>query len=276
MIFLASYNTRITGHSTLFPYVAYHRQYFNYPVFAWQKVGAPLHYSNPQFEVFFNTWQRAYYKLTWAGWRQRTFSGFWIWWYVFLGPVLTLPFVMLPRMLRDHHMRLTLCQFVVCAAGLLSIVWFQAHYAAPIAATLFILLVQAIRHLRRAQIKGTPIGIFLTRLVVFLAIDWIVIQAGHAARHPMVGWATGRAELIRKLESLPGRHLVLVRYAPDHNVHHEWVYNAADIDLSRIVWAREIPGQDLYPLLKYFNDRKIWLLEPDKPRPELRPYQPDR
>jgi len=28
-------------------------------------------------------------------------------------------------------------QFLVCAAGLLSVVWFQPHYAAPLAATLF-------------------------------------------------------------------------------------------------------------------------------------------
>jgi hypothetical protein len=275
LIFLVFYNTRVTGHPLLFPYVAYHREYFNYPVFAWQKVQAPLHYSNPQFEVFFNTWQRAHYPLTWAGWRERTSSAFWVWWFVFLGPVFTLPFVMLPRVLRDRRMRLPLCQFLLCAAGLLSIVWFQPHYAAPLAASLFILLVQAMRHLRHAQIQGRPVGILMTRLVVFLAIDWVVIQAGQVARHPMVGWATGRAELVRKLDSLPGQHLVLVRYSPEHNVHHEWVYNAADIDHARIVWAREIPGQDLRPLLNYFNDREIWVLEPDKSPPELRSYPLD-
>ncbi len=276
LIFLAFYNTRVTGHPTLFPYVAYHRQYFNYPVFAWQKVGAPLRYSNPQFEMFFNTWQRAQYPLTWAGWEHRTVSTFWIWWYVFLGPVLTLPFVMLTRVVRDRRMRLPLGQFALCATGLLSVVWFQPHYAAPLAATLFVLLVQAIRHLRRAQIQGKPIGIFLTRLIVLLAIDWTVILAGQAARHPMVGWANRRASIIRTLQSVPGQHLVVVRYQPNHNVHHEWVYNAADIDQSRIVWAREIPGQDLHPLLNYFKDRKIWLLEPDKPSPELSSYPPDR
>ena len=173
-------------------------------------------------------------------------------------------------------MRLPLCQFALCAAGLLSIVWFQPHYAAPLAATLFILLVQAIRHLRHAQIQGKPVGIFLTRLVVLLAIDWTVIQAGQAARHPIVGWAANRASVVSTLKSVPGEHLVLVRYQPNHNVHHEWVYNEADINQSRIVWAREIPGQDLHPLLDYFKDRKIWLLEPDKSSPELSPYPPDR
>jgi hypothetical protein len=272
LIFLAYYNARVTGSPTLFPYVAYHRQYFNYPVFAWGHVPPPLQYSNPQFEFFFNTWQRARYQLTWFGWMQRASSAFWIWWLVFLGPILSVPFVMLPRVVRDKRMRLPICQFLISAAGLLSIVWFQPHYAAPMAATLFVLLVQALRHLRHARIKGKPVGIFLTRLIVLLAIDWIVIQAGQAARHPMVGWATGRALLVKKLNSLPGQHLVIIHYDSSHNVHHEWIYNAADIDHAKIVWARDIPGQDLKPLIQYFKDREVWLLEADKSPPELRPY----
>jgi hypothetical protein len=274
LIFLAFYNARITGQPLLFPYVAYHREYFNYPLFAWQKVQPPLHYANPQFEAFFNTWLRARYQLTWEGWKMRASTAFWVWWFSFLGPVLSVPFLMLPRVVQDHRMRLPLCQFLVCAVGLLSIVWFQPHYAAPLAASLFILLVQALRHLRHAEIQGRPVGILLTRLVVFLAIDWVVIQAGQAARHPVVGWATERAELVQKLDRLPGRHLVLVRYSHQHNVHQECVYNAADIDQARIVWAREIPGQDLHPLLSYFKDRKIWELETDQSPPKLRAYPP--
>lgn len=273
VIFLAYYNTRVTGSPTLFPYVVYHRQYFNYPVFAWQHVPPPLHYSNPQFEFFFNTWQRAHYPLTWSGWKERSSQTLWIWWLVFLGPVLTVPFIMLPRLLGDKRMRLPLCQFFICAAALLSVVWFQPHYAAPLAVALFVLLVQALRHLRHAEVKGKPVGIFLTRLLVLLAIDWIVIQAGQAERHPMVGWATGRALLVKKLDSLPGRHLVIVHYSANHNVHHEWVYNAADIDHAKIAWARDIPGQDLQPLIHYFKDREIWLLEADKSPPELRPFE---
>lgn len=272
-IFLAYYNARVTGSPTLFPYVAYHRQYFNYPVFAWRQVPSPLRYDNPQFDFFFNTWQRAHYPLTWSGWTERTSEAIWIWWLVFLGPILTVPFIMIARLVSDKRMRLPLCLFVASAAGLLSIVWFQPHYAAPMAATLFVLLVQALRHLRQAQIKGKPVGIFLTRLVVLLAIDWIVIQAGQAARHPPVGWAAGRALLVQKLDSLPGQHLVIVHYAANHNVHHEWVYNAADIDHAKIVWARDIPGQNLQPLIQYFKDRDVWLLEADNSPPELHPFQ---
>jgi hypothetical protein len=79
--------------------------------------------------------------------------------------------------------------------------------------------------------------------------------------------------LVQKLDSLPGEHLVIVHYGPNHNVHHEWVYNAADIDRSKIVWARDIPGQDFQPLLNYFKNREVWLLEPDQSPPALRPYE---
>lgn len=274
LLFLAYYNAKVTGNPLKFPYAIYQREYTNYPIFAWQKLPPPLRYDNPQFESFFNGWQREDYPLTWNGWKERTFEASWLWWYLFLGTILTLPFIMLPRVLRDRRMRLPLCQFALCAIGLVSVVWFQPHYAAPLAATLYVLLVQAMRHLRQLEIKGRAMGIFLSRLVVVLAIDWVVAQAGHAARFPIVGWNARRQQIIDTLDSLPGQHLVLVRYAPDHNVHCEWVYNAAEIDRAKIVWAREIPGQDLRPLLDYFKDRKTWIVRPDASPPRLEPYAP--
>jgi hypothetical protein len=94
-----------------------------------------------------------------------------------------------------------------------------------------------------------------------------------------------RADLQEKLESTPGKHLVLVRYGEGHSVHEEWVYNAADIDSSKVVWARDLPGDVNARLLDYYRDRAVWLVSPDSDRvsllrpalsgsqPKLRPVQ---
>jgi hypothetical protein len=63
-----------------------------------------------------------------------------------------------------------------------------------------------------------------------------------------------------------------VRYSKDHNSGEEYVYNAADIDHAKIVWAREIPGRDLGPLLNYFSNRDVWLYQPDEDDGSVTPY----
>jgi len=83
-----------------------------------------------------------------------------------------------------------------------------------------------------------------------------------------------RKPVEQKLDALPGEHLVLVRYAKDHNSGEEYVYNEADIDHAKIVWAREIPGMDLGPLLNYFRNRDVWVFEPDEDDESVTPYLP--
>jgi hypothetical protein len=75
-----------------------------------------------------------------------------------------------------------------------------------------------------------------------------------------------------RLEKMPGKQLVIVHYSPHHYVHAEWVFNRADIDDAKIVWAREIPGVDAAPLLAYFKDRRVWTVDADSRSPEPVPY----
>jgi hypothetical protein len=39
------------------------------------------------------------------------------------------------------------------------------------------------------------------------------------------------------------------------------------------VWAREIPGMDLSPLLGYFRNRDVWIYEPDSDDESVSPYE---
>jgi hypothetical protein len=72
---------------------------------------------------------------------------------------------------------------------------------------------------------------------------------------------------------MPGRHLVLVRYDRTHDSRHEWVYNEADIDGSKVVWARSMGTDSDRRLLEYFRSRRVWLLQADERPPRLMPLE---
>jgi hypothetical protein len=81
-----------------------------------------------------------------------------------------------------------------------------------------------------------------------------------------------RAHVLAELEGYPGRQLAIVRYAPDHAPFDDWVYNAADLDKSKVLWARELETRNSLELLRYFRDRRVWLVEPDSNPPRVSPY----
>ena len=81
----------------------------------------------------------------------------------------------------------------------------------------------------------------------------------------------GRQSVENQLTQFPGGQLVFVRYAPTHRFE-EWIHNAADIDASQIVWANDLGPEENQSLIRYYPNRKAWLLEPDAHPPALTPY----
>jgi hypothetical protein len=82
-----------------------------------------------------------------------------------------------------------------------------------------------------------------------------------------------RAQLLARLIHSGGRHLVFVRYKPIHLFTDEWVYNGADIDGARVVWARDMRTVRKEELVRYFKDRHVGLLEADEHPPRLLAYR---
>src|SRR5262249_396048 len=122
-----------------------------------------------------------------------------------------------------------------------------------------------------------PTGLAVVRFAVLFAILAVLIHPPKIAAGPEPPpGMEDRARIAAELNAIPGLHLAIVRYAARRNVHSEWVYNSADIDGSKIVWAREIPGRDIQPLLDYFHERQLWLVEPDQSPPQLLPYSEAR
>lgn len=184
-----------------------------------------------------------------------------------VGLLLFVPWIAL----KDRRFRplLWFCGAGVCAVAMSE--WVHQHYIAPVTGLFVAISIQGLRHLRTWHIRGFAVGTAAVTIVL-IGCAYFTIARGRlfARRVARPDWGKARAEMIESWRVSGGKHLVIVRYDSSHNVHDEWVYNAADIDASPVVWAREM--SDNGPLLSYFRDRRIWLLEPDGIQVRLTPY----
>jgi hypothetical protein len=263
---MAGYNWRLTGNPADPPYAFATRSLQRGATFLWQTPKPPGHYNNAEFESFYNQYDLQNYNRSWATlksvfqdkWEHCSFVYFW--------PAC---FLLLPGatfLYRDSRLRLLFFALIATVFGYCLIVWPGPHYLAPAAAAWFALLTQSMRHLRTVRLFGRPIGVALSRALV-LALVFDISQFVIQRTGDPLGWGgwglADRADLQHTLESTPGKHVVLVRYGAGHSPHEEWVFNLADIDGSKVIWARDLPGEVNDQLLNYYKDRTIWLASPD-------------
>ncbi len=273
--FIGYYNWRLTGSALLFPYALNSRTYRTTGLFLWDHPKEQIQYNNEQFEDFYNGWEHEYYQNTWQDVRKITAEKLtrsgstYFWW----GALLLLPG--LPFAFLDRKMRLPLLILILGTAAFLTSIWSFPHYAAPLTCVIFLLLVQAIRHLRTIRLGGRHLGLALS----WAAVSLLAFDVGSSARRhvcdPLEWTCKGdpsRAAIGKILSNAPGKHLIMVRYDQDHNLHDEWVYNGAVIDNAKVLWARELDPAQNAKLFAYFKDRQIWLVEPDTDNTELIPY----
>ena len=282
------YFWRVTGTPFETPYQLNRATYATAPVFFFQTPGAEPHYNHAVMRDFYINWEQALYTKTQSpiGVITRTLGKVVTLWLFYFGPVLSLPLLMLARVFHDKRLRLLLIAGAVGMIGILLPAWFNAHYAAPMTGLVYALMLQGMRHLRACRWRGKETGLLLVRSIPLICLLMIPVRLGATGlglnvksdwrqtwSYASVGMMD-RAALLKRLESTPGTHLVIVRYKPDHDFHSEWVYNEANIDAAKVVWAREMDPQSDRELINYFKDRTIWLLEADEKPPRLSPYPP--
>ncbi len=194
-------------------------------------------------------------------------------WIAALLFALLLQAILLLRFFPDFWERVALAALGLVAAGLVLETWrFHSHYIAPVIPLAVVLVVQAIRRAwawtpgRRAPGKILALG--LPPLVLAIA------AAGSASpRGPLERWAGQRAAMQKRLESLPGRQLVIVHYQPQHDFYEEWVQNRADPQQTKVVWAREGSEEENCRLMASYSGRTVWLLNAD--HEQLEKYTPN-
>lgn len=276
------YYARVTGSPFRMTYQVNRETYATAPYFLWQKPRPEPPYHHKVMRDFYR-WELTQFEenRTLGGALRRTRDKLAAFWGFYLGPALSLPLLAFPWILRDRRMRFPLAALAVFVAGLSPQTWTMPHYFAPATALLYLVLLQCMRHMRQWRGRHSSQGPAVVRMIVVVCCAMFLLRVAAAITHTAIepAWPRGnldRAAIIQQLNRQAGNNLVLVRYQPtygvQHDVDHEWVYNAADIDSAKIVWARDMGDQQNQELLHYFRDRRVWLLNGDQPSPRLEPY----
>jgi len=182
----------------------------------------------------------------------------------------------------DRHSRFLLLVLAVSILGLSFEVPPNPHYAAALTCVILALVLLAMRRLRVWQWHGKPAGLFLVRAIPLICLLMVGVRAAavplHIPTSPRWCWYNtlpgnlNRARILAQLDATPGDHLVIVRYEPQHDTDWEWVYNNADIDHSRVVWARDMGDAQNAELINYFKSRRVWTVDADEDTPQLVAY----
>jgi len=194
---------------------------------------------------------------------------------------------MIRRVFLDRRIRFLVLCVLVLMAGMLMEIFLIPHYLAPFTVAFYAIGLQAMRHLRLWKGGVQPVGLALVRLTVVICVamagmrlfagplnfDLQVWPAAWAANWYGPGpFGADRANIENALERMPGKQLVIVQYSASHRPVNEWVYNAADIDKSKVIWARDMDAAENCELIQYYKDRKVWLVQPDAQPAQVSPY----
>jgi hypothetical protein len=273
--FMLYFNARVTGSPLELPYQLHERQYVVANNFAWSVDNHEPVYRHAVMRTFWskiNVDQVKDMRTNLASMylvKLASMYGFFFCFYPLFIPALIWPYP-----LQTPQERWSVLLLAGGLVSLLPVVGFQYHYAAAIMPLFYLRFLQSADRLRNWRPNAKPAGLVIAVLLLALIPIqfgrdlWKLFADGELAP-PM---AQPYHNVVHQLEALPGRHLVLVRYAPNHDVFQEWVYNRADIDSARIVWAREMSADEDASFIQYFHGRNIWLLEPDQAPPKLTPY----
>ena len=281
-------NKQITGSWTTLPEMAYQYQYGLPGALTFQAEAQPHHALTPQQAMaykmelsFQNGPETLGTYLERLEYRVRYYRFF------FYAPLyLALPFFLFG--IRDYRTLWIPLALLTLALGSNFFPLFQLHYIAAGTCLFVLMSVAGLERLSRVTVRGTPAGAQCAAILLMLCGAQFVFWYGmHVFDNSDVSanalafetWDAinhtnpeRRIFVNRELAQLPGKLLVFVRYYPQHVFQDEWVYNAADIDGARVVWARDLGAEEDQKLLRYYPDRAPLLLEPDFRPPRLSPY----
>lgn len=273
-VWMLYYNWRGTGHMLTMPYMLNQVTYHVSRPFLFQSIYPPAHYNHPEMRAFYMFHELPDVLPSRTVWGIETLlaRNFFCYYVFLIWPFLLLfvPGVLLAA--RSKELRVVLCATLLMTAGLVPQVWpAHGHYAAPAAGAILLILLTALRALGAASqprfyqcfARAIVFTIFLWMLVPFADRLWnpYMIETTAGVPDSTIPRQIQRETLQSRLNQLPGQHLVLVHYHAHDIPSQDWIYNRADIDSSKIVWARDMGRERNQELLRYYPTRQVWYVD---------------
>jgi hypothetical protein len=273
---LGYYNWRVTGDPREMPYTLHARQYMAVPLLFWQEVDPPKTCADyrhaplaDQHLVF--EWRYFHGQRSPRGWlvAQGVKLGQFAKLHLLWNSALAVGIVAAPVALRLSRRAMLAAVYALGFCGAYaSVPWFEHHYPAAVLPAVFALGVHGLRLVRHWRRFGR--ALVWACAVACTALVGVVFAREYRANRR--DWWYERHKIEQRLLAEPRAHLVFVRYGDAHEHAQEWVFNAADIDASKVVWARMISPSEDRNLLEYYPQRKVWVVDADADPAVLTPY----
>ena len=189
--------------------------------------------------------------------------------------------------LRDPNMRRVGLTLAIFALGTNFFPYLLDHYLAAVTCLFVLVSITGLQQLSRIAIRASPVGQQITLVLTVLCLadftGWYVLHLFESPSfYPILQYETWdvvnhqnpqrRIQVSQQLAGIKGALLVFVRYSPTHIYQNEWVWNEADIDAARIVFARDLGPEEDQKLISYYPTRKVLLLDPDAFVPQISSY----
>ena len=200
--------------------------------------------------------------------------------FFFLPPLYLAILAFLPSMRRPLFAWVGLT-LVLFALGTNFFPAFQLHYVAAVTCLFILASVVGLQQIRRWNALAAQLLLLLCMahfvfwygMHIFDTEDFSMAARSYETWDAINHRNPERRILINdQIAQIPGRILIFVRYWPQHIFQEEWVYDEADIDRARVVWARDLGEPENEKLRHYYPDRRLWLLEADARPPKLEEY----
>jgi hypothetical protein len=272
---MSYYNYRITGDITRLPYLVHTQKYMMSALFIWQALPPKPLYRHKIIEDFHAKFELPYYfeKHSLGGFIKVNFWAL-MRHFVVVGSIFAIPLIASAAAIiswswRNYWGRFALSIYGFFILGIMIETYSLPHYWAPITALSYFFIIMGIR-LWRA--RDRRVGQFMVFGLPVLSVTVLAISTYFLVftRADFTG-AQQRANFLAQLNEGKDRHLILVKYGPHHSFFMEWIYNDADIDASKVVWARAMDVKEDCKLVEYFKDRTVWLLEVDHDEAPIKP-----